>query len=305
MDFRELECFLVLSEELHFARTAERLYLSPARVSQLLRALETRIGGRLFDRTSRRVRLTPLGERFLADLRPAYDGVTGAVSRARAAARTVTEVVRVGFLATPTEVVTGSVRAFERRHPGSVAELVEIPLADPFTRLRAGGVDVVFTLLPVDEPDLATGPALNRVSYRLGLPVGHPLAGRAVVTAEELAGVPLIGLAGPAPRWWGERTAPSVTPSGRPIPRAGAVATIQEGLTQVALGRGGMLLCTPTAEVHERADVSFVPVSGLMPSILGLAWVRTAESAAVRAFVTAADGWASLREGRSDRLRTA
>ncbi|MFF0774778.1 LysR family transcriptional regulator [Nonomuraea wenchangensis] len=305
MDFRELECFLVLSEELHFARTAERLYLSPARVSQLLRALETRIGGRLFDRTSRRVRLTPLGERFLADLRPAYDGVTGAVSRARAAARTVTEVVRVGFLATPTEVVTGSVRAFERRHPGSVAELVEIPLADPFTRLRAGGVDVVFTLLPVDEPDLATGPALNRVSYRLGLPAGHPLAGRAVVTAEELAGVPLIGLAGPAPRWWGERTAPSVTPSGRPIPRAGAVATIQEGLTQVALGRGGMLLCTPTAEVHERADVSFVPVSGLMPSILGLAWIRTAESAAVRAFVTAADGWASLREGRSDRLRTA
>ncbi|MED7930115.1 LysR family transcriptional regulator [Nonomuraea sp. LP-02] len=305
MDFRELECFLVLSEELHFARTAERLYLSPARVSQLLRALEARIGGRLFDRTSRRVRLTPLGERFLADLRPAYDGVTGAVSRARAAARTVTEVVRVGFLATPTEVVTGSVRAFERRHPGSVAELVEIPLADPFTRLRAGGVDVVFTLLPVDEPDLATGPALNRVSYRLGLPAGHPLAGRAVVTAEELAGVPLIGLAGPAPRWWGERTAPSVTPSGRPIPRAGAVATIQEGLTQVALGRGGMLLCTPTAEVHERADVSFVPVSGLMPSILGLAWVRTAESAAVRAFVTAADGWASLREGRSDRLRTA
>ncbi|SET26678.1 LysR family transcriptional regulator [Nonomuraea wenchangensis] len=305
MDFRELECFLVLSEELHFARTAERLYLSPARVSQLLRALETRIGGRLFDRTSRRVRLTPLGERFLADLRPAYDGVTGAVSRARAAARAVTEVVRVGFLATPTEVVTGSVRAFERRHPGSVAELMEIPLADPFTRLRAGEVDVVFTLLPVDEPDLATGPALNRVSYRLGLPAGHPLAGRAAVAAEELAGVPLIGLAGPAPRWWGERTAPSVTPSGRPIPRAGAVATIQEGLTQVALGRGGILLCAPTAEVHERADVSFVPVSGLMPSILGLAWVRTAESAAVRAFVTAADGWASLREGRAGRLRTA
>ncbi len=305
MDFRELECFLVLSEELHFARTAERLYLSPARVSQLLRALETRIGGRLFDRTSRRVRLTPLGERFLADLRPAYDGVTGAVSRARAAARAVTEVVRVGFLATPTEVVTGSVRAFERRHSGSVAELVEIPLADPFTRLRAGEVDVVFTLLPVDEPDLTTGPALNRVSYRLGLPAGHPLAGRAAVAAEELAGVPLIGLAGPAPRWWGERTAPSVTPSGRPIPRAGAVATIQEGLTQVALGRGGILLCAPTAEVHERADVSFVPVSGLMPSILGLAWVRTAESAAVRAFVTAADGWASPREGRPDHLRTA
>ncbi|MCK2212703.1 LysR family transcriptional regulator [Actinomadura sp. ATCC 31491] len=292
MDFRELECFVVLSEELHFARTAERLYLSPGRVSQLLRALETRIGGRLFDRTSRRVRLTPLGERFLADLRPAYDGLAGAVSRARAAAREVTGVVRIGFLATPTDAVTGSVRAFERRHPGSSAELVEIPLSDPFGKLRAGEVDVVFTLLPVREPDLATGPALNRVPYRLGVSVRHPLAGRAGIAAEELADVPLIGLRGPAPLWWRERSAPSVTPSGRPIPRAGEVATAQEGLTQVALGRGGMLFCAPTTEHHLRPDVSFVPVSGLAPSILGLAWVKAAETAAVRAFAEAAAGHA-------------
>ncbi|MEU4574519.1 LysR substrate-binding domain-containing protein [Nonomuraea sp. ATR24] len=292
MEFRELECFVVLSEELHFARTAERLYLSPGRVSQLMRALETRIGGRLFERTSRRVRLTPLGERFLADLRPAYAGLASAVSRAKAAAREVTGVLRVGFLATPTDVVTGSVLAFESRHPGSSVELVEIPLSDPFGRLRAGQVDVAFTLLPVDEPDLATGEALNRVPYHLGLPAGHPLAGRVSIGAEELAGVPLIGLDGPAPRGWRERAAPSVTPSGQPIPQAGTVATSQEGLTQVALGRGGMLFCTPTAAHHRRPDVSFVPVTGLPPSVLGLAWVKAAETAAIRAFARAAAGHA-------------
>lgn len=292
MEFRELECFVVLSEELHFARTAERLYLSPGRVSQLMRALETRIGGRLFERTSRRVRLTPLGERFLADLRPAYAGLASAVSRAKAAAREVTGVLRVGFLATPTDVVTGSVLAFESGHPGSSVELVEIPLSDPFGRLRAGQVDVAFTLLPVDEPDLATGEALNRVPYHLGLPAGHPLAGRVSIGAEELAGVPLIGLDGPAPRGWRERAAPSVTPSGQPIPQAGTVATSQEGLTQVALGRGGMLFCTPTAAHHRRPDVSFVPVTGLPPSVLGLAWVKAAETAAIRAFAAAAAGHA-------------
>ncbi|TMS00782.1 LysR family transcriptional regulator [Nonomuraea basaltis] len=284
MEFRELECFLVLSQELHFARTAERLYLSPGRVSQLMRSLETRIGARLFNRTSRRVRLTPLGERFLADLRPSYDGLADAVSRAKAAAREVTGVIRVGFLATPTDAVTGSVRAFERRYPGCEVELVEIPLSDPFGKLRAGQVDIAFTLLPVDEPDLVTGAALNRVPYQLGVSVRHPLAGRASIGAEELASVPLIGLAGPAPRWWRERLAPSVTPSGRPIPRAGMVATTQEGLTQVALNRGGELLCAPTAAYHRRPDISFVPVTGLPPSILGLAWVRAAETAAVRAF---------------------
>ncbi|WP_049557017.1 LysR family transcriptional regulator [Nonomuraea sp. SBT364] len=292
MEFRELECFVVLSEELHFARTAERLYLSPGRVSQLMRALETRIGGRLFERTSRRVRLTPLGERFLADLRPAYAGLAEAVHRAKAAAREVTGVLRVGFLATPTEVVTGSVLAFESRHPGSEVELVEIPLSDPFGRLRAGQVDVAFTLLPVDEPDLATGEGLNCVPYQLGVSVRHPLAGRAGIGAEELAGVPLIGLDGPAPRLWRERVAPSVTPSGQPIPLAGTVATNQEGLTQVALGRGGMLFCTPTAAHHSRPDVRFVPVTGLPPSVLGLAWVKAAESAAIRAFAEAAAGHA-------------
>ncbi|MGW0806930.1 LysR family transcriptional regulator [Nonomuraea sp. NPDC002799] len=290
MEFRELECFVVLSEELHFARTAERLYLSPGRVSQLVRALETRIGGLLFERTSRRVRLTSLGERFLADLRPSYDGLAGAVGRAKAAAREVAGVIRVGFLATPTDVVTGAVRAFERRYPGCVAELVEIPLSDPFGRLRAGQVDITFTLLPVDEPDLVTGAGLNRVSYELGVSIRHPLAGRSGIGAEELASVPLIGLAGPAPRAWRERIAPSATPSGRAIPHAGTVATAQEGLTQVALDRGGMLFCAPTAAHHRRADVRFLPVMGLSPSVLGLAWVKTAETAVIRAFSEAAAG---------------
>ncbi|MBE1587130.1 LysR substrate-binding domain-containing protein [Nonomuraea angiospora] len=296
MEFRELECFVVLSEELHFARTAERLYLSPGRVSQLMRSLETRIGGRLFERTSRRVRLTPLGERFLADLRPSYDGLADAVRRAKAAAREVTGRLRVGFLATPTEVVTGSVRAFERRYPECEVELVEIPLSDPFGKLRAGQVDLAFTLLPVNEPDLATGEGLNEVGYQLGVSIRHPLAARPGIAAEELANVPLIGMDGPAPRTWRERIAPSVTPSGRPIPRAGTVATSQEGLTQVALDRGGMLFCAPTAAHHRRPDVSFVPVAGLSPSVMGLAWVKAAETAAVLAFDEAAVGHAHRME---------
>lgn len=284
MEFRELECFVVLSEELHFARAAERLYLSPGRVSQLVRALETRIGARLFERTSRRVRLTPLGERFLADLRPAYDGLTGAVERARSAAREVTGVLRAGFLGTPTGLVTGAVRAFERLYPSCEVHLVEVPLADPFGKVRAGLVDVAFTLLPVDEPDLRTSPGLNEVPVRLGLSAGHPLAGRSAIAAEELADLPLIGLEGPAPRRWRELVAPASTPAGRPVTLGGTVATNQEGITLVALGRGGMLFCTPTAAYHERDDVTFVPVTGLPASVLGLVWLGAAETAAVRAF---------------------
>lgn len=60
-----------------------------------------------------------------------------------------------------------------------------------------------------------------------------------------------------------------------------------EGLTQVAAGRAGMLLCRPTAAYHRREDVTFVPVEGVPESALGLVWHREGESAAVRAFARA------------------
>src|ERR1044072_2782235 len=114
MEIRALECFLALSEEVHFGRAAERLYVSQSRVSQLLRALEGRIGARLLDRTSRRVRLTPLGERFLAELRPAYDALSGAVEGGKGAARGLTGGPRGRF--------PGARRAVSRASGASVSK---------------------------------------------------------------------------------------------------------------------------------------------------------------------------------------
>lgn len=56
IELRDIRTFLTLAEELHFGRAGERLGVSPSRVSQTIRTLETRIGGRLFERSSRRVR---------------------------------------------------------------------------------------------------------------------------------------------------------------------------------------------------------------------------------------------------------
>ncbi|MBO0806882.1 MAG: LysR family transcriptional regulator, partial [Actinobacteria bacterium] len=55
MDASEIEVFLALAEELHFGRTAERLRLPQSRVSRLVASLERRVGGALFERTTRRV----------------------------------------------------------------------------------------------------------------------------------------------------------------------------------------------------------------------------------------------------------
>lgn len=83
-DLRQLECFLAVADERHFRKAAERLHLSPASVSEAIAALERRLGGRLFDRSTRRVRLTPHGAMFLDDVREPYEQLRRAHESARA-----------------------------------------------------------------------------------------------------------------------------------------------------------------------------------------------------------------------------
>ena len=71
VELRELRIFLMLVEELHFGRTAERLGISQPGVSEAVRVLESRLGVKVFDRTSRRVHLTPAGEDLKRHLAPA------------------------------------------------------------------------------------------------------------------------------------------------------------------------------------------------------------------------------------------
>ncbi|MFI0484290.1 LysR family transcriptional regulator [Actinomadura sp. 9N215] len=284
LELRELECFLVLAEELHFGRAGERLYISQGRVSQLLRSLEERVGARLVERTSRRVRLTPLGEAFQRGLRPAYDGLRQAVDDARLAARGVEGTLRVGFQCTANDQVTEAASRFQERHPACVVELAELPLHDPFGAVRHGDLDAAIVLGPVLEDDLVVGATFSRQPQTVALSVRHPLAARESLSAEELAGCALVQVSGPAPGYWRESFAPSVTPGGRPIGAGPTVGTLQEGLALAAAGRGLMLLCRATAEDHDRGAVTYVPVTGLPDSTLALVWRRDHETARVRAF---------------------
>lgn len=287
VEIRELECFLILAEELHFGRTGERLYVSQGRVSQLIRSLEQRIGARLADRTSRRVRLTPLGEDFLNALRPAYGALRDTVENARAAALGVSGPLRIGFQGVMGYGFMDVVAKFDDRYPGCPTRITELPLSDPFGSLHRDEVDTAVVLLPVEEPTLVLGRVFSRQPQYLAVSHRHSFATRTALDAEDLATTPLVGVAAPAPDYWREVQAPTRTPSGTPVPQGPAVGTLQEGLSLVAANRGVMLLCHPTTEYHHRRDVAYIPVTGLPDSALGLVWRGDRENARVRAFAEA------------------
>lgn len=289
MERHEIEVFLTLAEELHFGRTGERLGVSQGRVSQTVQRLERRFGLLLFERTSRRVSLTPAGSRFRDELLPAQRQVERAVARVMAAGRGATDVLEVGYSSPMAgDTMTAAARAFEADHPGCEVRIREIQLADPLGPLRAGAVDLQLTELPVHEPDITTGAVVLSQQRGLLVPADHPFASRDSLSVEDYADAVMIPLVGDAipPRWL-DHHYPRTTPTGRPIPQARPARFWQEVPARVAAGEGVSLVSMGAEAYVSRPGVAFVPFHDAPPMEYGLMWMTTGETALVRAFAEA------------------
>src|SRR5918992_1829537 len=137
VELREIRVFLVLCEELHFGRAAERLRVSQTRVSQTIQELEAKMGARLFERTSRRVALTKDGARLREEIGPAHEQMTEALRRARAPSRMTP--LRLGLFCDPgVSRIPRIVKRFEAPQDALAVEVAEVPVDDPFAPLRHG-----------------------------------------------------------------------------------------------------------------------------------------------------------------------
>lgn len=270
---QQIECLLTLSEELHFGRTADRLGYSQSRVSQLIAELETRVGARLVDRTSRRVALTRIGAQFVDDVRPAYRSLTRTFARARERAlRGAVEELRIGFTGMVYEDIARVFGALYEEQ-GIAVHAHDLPLGSPFAAVLDGEVDAAIAELPVHERELTVGCRFAPQDQFLAVSSGHPFASRDVVDVEDLAQVDLLHRLGTAPGYWKAAHTPPATPGGLPIASTTGITTIQQGLTFAASGRYALLICGPLAEHQARTDLCFLPVRGLeATSQLGLVW---------------------------------
>jgi DNA-binding transcriptional LysR family regulator len=238
MELRDIEIFLTLAEELHFGRTAERLHVSQARVSQAIKKQERRIGGPLFERTSRKVTFTPLGAQLRDDLRVAYDAIQDGLARATGMARGVSGTLRVGTMGTVSHLLRDLIDQFLSCNPGCDVEIREIHHSDPFGPLRRDEADIVVLWRPVREPDLTEGPVVVIEGRALAVWSDHGLASQPSVSLEDLADQITLNRASLLPGYWGEAMLPARTPRGRQIQRRGpSASTFHEVLTLVAAGQ--------------------------------------------------------------------
>ncbi|MBO0653796.1 LysR family transcriptional regulator [Streptomyces triculaminicus] len=268
----QLRLFLVLTEELHFGRAAERTFISQPAFSRQIRALEERLGVALVERTTRHVELTKAGRALLPRVRAAVDAVTDLRGAAEAeAASSAGSLVLGSYLsALPAlRVLVDSMRT--QRCPGPEVEWREMDYVDHASGVLDGQLDAVVCYEPV---------AKGLRSFRLGtesryvcLPDTHPLADREAVTLVELADLPIIGFPPHTRPEWRAFWAADPRPDGTPVRYTPhAAESLEACVTLVSLRQGIRFIPDSSRELVPRPAVRYVMVTDLFPCTAVLAW---------------------------------
>jgi DNA-binding transcriptional LysR family regulator len=239
MDFRHLRAFVVVAEELHFTRAAERLHISQPPLSRHIRQLEQEVGVALFERMRPRVVLTAAGQRLLPQAQELVAAGDDFLSVARALGDEGVGLVKVGIGPGLWQVVD-RVRAChaKRFHYVSIdaVDLMSHEQADALLRRR---IDVGFSRDPVNSSRLWSEPLFGEGLVVL-LPRAHRLAKRKAVRLKDLASDTLLlhdRKRSPVSydRWLGLYAAAKIAPIIMTVP---ALPLQQATLLLVAAGRG-------------------------------------------------------------------
>jgi DNA-binding transcriptional LysR family regulator len=288
LDTRLLRAFVAVAEELSFTRAAERLHLAQQALSAQVRQLESRLGVTLFERTTRRVALTAAGEALLGDARAALAAVEHGVAAAQRAGSAGAALTVALFPLASTELTGTILRRFAEQHPEISLSVGHSPMAEALAGLRAGPADVAFVRPPVEARGLSMVTVLTEPRVA-ALPADHRLAQGRSVDPAALAREPQVYVEGADPLqadFWTLAEHRGDEPA-----RIGARMTSFDeffGVVSAGLAVG----CCPASAADALGGVfpgvRFLPIDGVAPCTVAVAWPTARETPAVRAFVQTA-----------------
>lgn len=195
IDVRAWRQFIMVAEELHFGRAAQRLHMTQPPLTQAIAGLEKQLGVRLFERNKRSVQLTAAGAALLPQARDLVARALAMPEQARAAASGEIGLLRLAFVST---VGFGGlpqwVRTFRATNPGVRLELTEATGDVQLQLLREGRIDAGIVLHAHDEP-APPGMIRQMIGQEplwLALPQQHPLTQAGALYFEQVCREPLV-----------------------------------------------------------------------------------------------------------------
>ncbi len=287
LDMRKLRYFVAVADRLHFGRAAAALYISQPALSRQIRQFEQELGVELLERSSRQVRLTPAGQRLAEDgarLLADSDAAVARTRRAGAGGLSLTVGFMLGMDMAPV------LAQFARTQPDVEIQLQRLHWWNHAAALRDGRVDAGFVRLPL-PPDGLEIRKLYPEPICVTLPAHHPLAGQASVDIAELAGEPVLLYADAQPEWNAFWTYDPRPDGGHPSPGPD-VHDMEEIVAYARAGRGVAFLPAPITANIAPLGVVFLPVHGIPPGQVALAWDAGRPPGHIAALLSAARGLA-------------
>ena len=190
MDISYIREFVILAETQSFSETADRLFLSQSTISKHIKKIEDELGTELFVRSSRTVRLTMEGERFLKTARQITGLMDSYVTDLQNTRSNTLFVASIPM--TPTQHITRLLVAFMKKHPEFKISINKGYRSENMDRLVRGLSSVSFSYNDEAIPDSVAKLPFFEDELCVAVPADHPLAKRDSVSIEHLRDEDLV-----------------------------------------------------------------------------------------------------------------
>lgn len=188
MEYRHLQAFVVLAEELHFGRAAQRLHIAQPALSQYIKNLEQRLGITLFQRDRRNVALTWEGEQLVGRARLAVSHFQTFQEHAATLHKGFLGLIRLGYVGSSIlePGLTTLINGYRTRNPDIEIAIEEHNVDEQIRLLMDDQLDIALLRLPVPNSDqlsylnVASRPLVAVVPHDYPLPDGRPIGLRSL-----------------------------------------------------------------------------------------------------------------------------
>ena len=188
MNTFQLQCFLAVAEHLNFTKAAEELHVTHPAVSQQIQSLEKELGAKLFQRSTRSVRMTEAGRLFWDDARQIVAISSRAKRRFDDVAAEPIETLSIGCYNFPSLfILSDALAQLRQMRPSLHPRLQMVPFQHIYRLLDEGDLDLVVGLKETDAGRIhAVYRELVKMPVVCFMQADHPLAAQTVVTIEAL-----------------------------------------------------------------------------------------------------------------------